>query len=144
MENSLIRVNNTHTTNHSRGEAGAPSASRAFIEANTIAVSPSELRRDHIIPVFVKDNEPLISQADFLAAASEAVSDLYRGEVVLKPQVRVSHPIKGRVPEAKEKPAAQLEDWEKTLYYERMMFVIEIPSIMDEIGGNALTLRSER
>jgi len=32
-----------------------------------------------------------------------------------------------------------LED-EKTLFYERMMFVIEVPSIQAEIGGNKLSL----
>jgi hypothetical protein len=140
MENTLIRVSARPVSNHLTSEAGTASAPRAFIEANTVVVSHSELRRDHIIPVFVKDNEPLISQSDFISAASEAVSDLYRGELILRPEVRVSHPIKGRIPEAKDKPASQLEDWERTIYYERMMFAIEIPTIMDEIDGNALTL----
>ena len=31
-------------------------------------------------------------------------------------------------------------DWEKTLYYERMAFIIEIPSIQDSIEGNQLSL----
>jgi hypothetical protein len=52
----------------------------------------------------------------------------------------VSHPIKGRIPEAKHKPANQLEPWESTIYYERMMFVIEIPSITQTINGNTLNL----
>ena len=33
-----------------------------------------------------------------------------------------------------------MEDWEKTLYLERMMFAIEVPSISSEINGNELSL----
>jgi hypothetical protein len=43
-------------------------------------------------------------------------------------------------PAGTDKPANQLQDWEKTLYYERMMFVIEVPSIMDTIDGNTLSI----
>ena len=121
-------------------EAAELSSPRAFIEANTTAVSFSEIRQEHIIPVFVKDNEPLISQADFIQVTAEAVREVFRGEQILTPQIRTSHPIKGRIPEAKNKPAAQLEDWERTLYYERMMFAIEIPTMFETIGGNQLTL----
>lgn len=120
--------------------ASALSTPRAFIEANTIETSFSEVRHDHIIPVFVKDNEPLISQADFIQVTAAAVRDVFRGEEVLAPQVRVSHPIKGRIPEAKDKPAVQLQDWERTLYYERLMFAIEVPTMFETVGGNPLTL----
>ena len=34
----------------------------------------------------------------------------------------------------------QLLDWERTLYYERMMFCIEIPTLFETVGGNSLTL----
>jgi hypothetical protein len=33
-----------------------------------------------------------------------------------------------------------LLDHEKTIYYERMMFVIEIPSIQEDVDGNTLSL----
>ncbi len=121
-------------------ELDQKSSSRAFIEANTTPVTFAEIQQDHIIPVFVKDNEPLISQSDFILATQEAVSDLFRGETILKPEIRVSHPIKGRIPEAKDKPANQLQEWERTIYYERMMHVVEIPTVMDVIDGNTLTL----
>ena len=116
------------------------SNSKPFIEANTIQVSLNEIRTNHIIPVFVKDNETLISHADFIEAARSISEDVFHGEQILDPQVRVSHPIKGRIPEAKDKPANQLMEFEKTLFYERMMFVIEIPSIQTEIDGNILSL----
>lgn len=116
------------------------SNSKAFIEANTIETSIEEVRDHHIIPVFVKDNETLISHSDFIESTVFLANDIFQGERILKPNIRVSHPIKGRVPEAKDKAANQLEEWEKTLYYERMMFVIEIPSIQTEIDGNILSL----
>ena len=111
-----------------------------FMVANTIPMYLEEMKRDHIIPVYVKDNEPLISHTDFIDITQEVVLNIFSGERILSPKVRVSHPIKGRVPEARNKPANQLNDWEKTLYYERMAFIIEVPSIQSEIDGNTLSL----
>ncbi len=116
------------------------SSGSAFIEANTIESSLEEIKDKHIIPVFIKDNEPLISQADFIQATCEIAADVFNVETILKPNIRLSHPIKGRIPEAKDKPAAALQEHEKTLYYERMAFLIEIPSISDEIDGSQLSL----
>jgi len=116
------------------------SGSKTFIEANTVDIPFTEIKEEHIIPVFVKDNEPLISHAEFIGAAAEITADIFHGERILKPAVRLSHPIKGRIPDAKDKPAHLLLDREKTIYYERMMFVIEIPSIQDDIDGNRLSL----
>ena len=112
----------------------------SFIEANTLPVQLREIEQNHIIPVFVKDNEPLISHSDFINATGEVVSNLFQHEMISLPQVRVSHPIKGRIPDAKDKPAKELQEWEKTLYYERMMFLFEIPTIMETIEGNHLSL----
>ena len=116
------------------------SNSKPFIEANTLEMSLHEIRNKHIIPVFVKDNETLISHDEFIDAASIITADIFHGEIILKPSIRVSHPVKGRIPEAKDKPANQLYEWEKTIYYERMMFVVEIPSMQAEVGGNNLSL----
>lgn len=113
---------------------------KPFIEANTIVASLEEISEEHIIPVFVKDNEPLISQAEFIGITMSLADDIFQGEKILQPNIRVSHPIKGRVPGAKDKPANQLLEWEKTLYYERMAFIIEIPTIQDDIDGNQLSL----
>ncbi len=113
---------------------------RPFIQANTIECSLQEIREKHIIPVYVKDNERTISVAEFIESAYEMAADVYHGETICKPTIRVSHPIKGRIPDAKDKRADQLEEFEKTLYYERAAFVIEIPSIQSEIDGNILSL----
>lgn len=144
MRNSLIRVtphSEPRLTISSANESEAvTSVSSSFIEANTVSVVLSELQQDHIIPVYVKDNEPLISQSDFISTTQAAVSNIFRDEHIQYPQIRCSHPIKGRIPEAKDKPANLLLDWERTLYYERMMFLLEVPSVVSSIDGNQLTL----
>ena len=116
------------------------SSSSAFIGANTIDVNLQEIQRQHIIPVFSKDNEPLISHGDFIQTTYDVINHCFKGEDILSPSIRVSHPIKGRTPEARYKPASQLEDHEKTIYYERAMFVFEIPSIQRTIDGQTLSL----
>lgn len=116
------------------------STAKPFIEANTMPSSLEEIRNHHIIPVFIKDNETLISQAEFIDITMECVSTVYSAERILSPSIRLSHPIKGRVPSAKEKPVNALQEHEKTLYYERMAFVIEIPSIQATIDGHTLSL----
>jgi hypothetical protein len=116
------------------------STSRPFIEANTIGATLNEINNHHIIPVFVKENEPAISQGEFVDATMQAISRVYAGETILRPNIRLSHPIKGRTPEARNKPANALLEHEKTIYYERMAFAIEIPSISNEIEGCRLNL----
>jgi len=116
------------------------SSDKSFIQANTIESSLEEIRHQHIIPVFIKDNEPVISHAEFIDAVWDVASGIYAQEQLLQPAVRLSHPIKGRIPEAKEKPANALLEHEKTIYYERMAFVIEIPTVYDEVDGSLLSL----
>jgi hypothetical protein len=119
----------------------SPQPSREhFMNANTEVISFEKLRRKCVIPVFAKDNESTISHPEFINAIAEAAQQAFRRETVMMPAVRVSHPIKGRVPEAMGKPANQLAEYEKTLYYERMAFVMEIPSIHDVVSGNKLSL----
>ncbi len=116
------------------------STEQPFIQANTIGCNLEEMRLHHLIPVFAKDNERLISSAEFIETTHSIVSDIYQGQTVLKPAIRLSHPVKGRIPDAKDKPANQLEDRERTIFYERMAFIIEIPSISDVVDGNRLSL----
>jgi len=70
----------------------------------------------------------------------EAALRAFPNEGILDPAIRVSHPIKGRIPSAVGKPAQELEEHEKTLYYERMVFLIKIPTIEDTLNGNKLSL----
>jgi len=126
--------------NRSYIEFEETSTPKPFIEANTDEFTFQEIRKNHTIPCFAKDNEPLISHCDFIDATGEIVSDVFKKEAILKPNIRLSHPIKGRVPEAKDKAAKDLLEHEKTLYYERMAFIVEIPSISDTIDGSKLSL----
>src|SRR4051794_24156623 len=134
MENITLPVINNLMPHDSRRNETRVSSERSFIDANTECFGIEEIKKQHVIPVFVKDNEPVISQVDFIEATQEVVRDLYHGETILQPSIRLSHPIKGRIPEAKYKAASELEDTERTVYYERMIFAIEIPSIKDDIN----------
>jgi hypothetical protein len=115
------------------------STARPFIEANTLQSSLQEIKSEHIIPVF-KDNEPVISHSDFIETVMSVANDIFPLQHILSPNIRLSHPIQGRVPSAKNKLSRDLLDHEKTLHYERMAFVIEIPSVTESIGGNQISL----
>ena len=113
---------------------------RNFIEANTMEVSLNHLKNECTIPVFAKDNECTISHYEFIESTKEVVEDILDYKGILKPDIRVSHVIKGRIPTAIGKPAKELLEHEKSIYYERMAFVIEIPEISAIINGNKLNL----
>lgn len=139
MELNLQQVNNTRELIIPEAEIVKP-VSNNFIEANTIPVSFSHLKEDCITPVFSKDNECTIAHNQFVEAAYECTNEVFRGQNILSPALRVSHTVKGRIPSAIGKPANTLLEEEKTIYYERMMFAIEIPSISKNINGNELSL----
>jgi len=119
---------------------------KPFIEANTNEVSLSHLKQDCIIPVFSKDNEKTIAHQEFIEIAQHCASKVFPHHQLTLPEVRISHQIKGRIPSAIHKPVKELLDHEKTIYYERMAFMIQIPSITEHINGNdiALTLGGVR
>ncbi|MBL7887067.1 MAG: DUF3871 family protein [Flavobacterium sp.] len=111
-----------------------------FIEANTQKVSLEHLKNDCIIPVFSKDNETTISHYQFISKAYEVVKELFPDFSPKEPEIRVSHQIKGRTPNAIGKPAKELLEEEKTLYYERCAFLIELHQNKEIVNGNTLTL----
>lgn len=111
-----------------------------FIEANTEEVSFSQLKEDCIIPVFTKDNEITISHQEFIDSAFAGISKLFPNEVIDTPEIRTSHLIRGRTPDALHVPAKELLEHQRTMYYERMAFIIRIPSITENINGNELAL----
>lgn len=113
---------------------------KPFIEANTKAVTLGHLQNDCITPVFSKDNEVTISHNQFIETMWECAQRLFRSCTVEEPEIRVSHIVKGRTPEAIHKPVKDLTDEDKTIYYERMMFCIEIPAVTEVIDGCRLNL----
>ena len=111
-----------------------------FILANTQPISYGELKHKCIIPVFSKDNESTVSHSEFIDTVGQAAEKFFSSENILHPAIRISHPIKGRIPEAMGKPADALFEEEKTVYWERMAFLFEVPSITSIVNGNKLSL----
>lgn len=111
-----------------------------FILSNTQAISYGDLKYKCIIPVFSKDNESTISHSEFVDTIGQACEKFFPSEKILHPAIRISHPIKGRIPEAMGKPADVLREEEKTIYYERMAFLYEVPGITSIVNGNKLSL----
>lgn len=112
----------------------------SFIEANTQEVTLEHLKNKCIIPVFSRDNETTISHFQFINKTFEIAQQLFPDAHPNPPEIRVSHTIKGRIPTAIGKPAKELLDHEKTIYYERCAFVIEIPSVVKNVNRNELSL----
>ena len=111
-----------------------------FILANTEPISYADLKHRSIIPVFSKDNESTISHSEFIDIVGQAADKFFSAENILHPAIRISHPIKGRIPEAMGKPAELLTEEEKTIYYERCAFMYEVPGISTIVNGNKLSL----
>ena len=111
-----------------------------FIEANTVEVTLEHLANDCVTPVFAKDNELTINHVSFIRTVEDAAKDFFRGEQVNDSQIRASHIIKGRIPSAIHKPVSQLLESDKTIYYERCAFSIDVPTIYQDINGNRLYL----
>lgn len=113
---------------------------KPFIEANTSEISLDHLKNDCVIPVFSKDNERTIAHQEFIDIAQDCASRVFPHHIFDEPEVRVSHQIKGRTPDAIHKNVKDLLDNERTQYFERMAFIIRIPSIVDKINGNEIAL----
>ena len=138
METEILQLELVPTTTETNGVESGNAIQ--FINANTSPVTVGELREGCIIPSFAKDNESTISHSHFIEAVYNAAQMAFERETILDPVVRVSHPVKGRIPSAMGKPANLLSEHEKTLYYERMAFLFEIPSICDSVGESSLSL----
>lgn len=121
-------------------EATTTKNAKHFIEANTEEATLNHLQHECITPVFSKDNELTINHAAFIETIQDAANSFFSGETIDSPEIRVSHVIKGRIPEAVRKPANQLLESDKTIYYERAAFSIDIPTVYETVEGNKLNL----
>ena len=83
---------------------------------------------------------PQSSHQEFIDIVGQAAHLAFQQERISDPAIRVSHAIKGRIPEAVGKTAKDLLEHEKTIYYERMAFLYDIPTISEGINGNKLSL----
>ncbi|WP_426094053.1 DUF3871 family protein [Flavobacterium sp. DSR2-3-3] len=111
-----------------------------FIEANTEEVSLFHLKEKCVIPVFTKDNEITLSHQEFIETTLSAITRMFPNENLDTPEIRVSHQIKGRTPDALHIAAKDLQEHQRTSYFERMAFIIRIPGITETINGNKLSL----
>ncbi|GAA4270445.1 DUF3871 family protein [Hyunsoonleella aestuarii] len=135
----LTTVTQQVVSNH-EVESSSISNNNKFIEANTQQVTLSHLRQDCTIPIFAKDNESTIPHFEFIGAVREIAQELFPERTVMMANIRTSHIIKGRIPSAIGKPAKELLEHEKTIYYERMAFMVEIPHIHTYINNQKLNL----
>lgn len=133
----LITVNNVSNQLISEDEVIVSKGS--FLEANTQQVTLNHLKKECIIPVY-SDNESTISHAQFIEATSEVVHDIFSESRILQPNIRISHTIKGRAPSAVGKPIKELRPEEKTIYYQRCAFMIELPTLTENVNKNSLSL----
>lgn len=132
-------VNQNHTEMIQEVSEIIQKPSSKFIEANTKEVSLQHIKEDCIIPVFAKDNESTISHFQFIDVTKEIAESIFSSQLY-DPAIRVSHQIKGRIPSAIGKPVKELLDFEKTTYYERMAFMIEIPNHQVVVNNQVLKL----
>ncbi len=140
VENQIISENEIVLESEIISENEITMSKGNFLEANSEQVSLRHLEQECIIPVFSKDNESTISHFQFINEACHAVKKMFPEMEVSEPDIRVSHVVKGRTPSAIGKPAKELLEHEKTIYWERCAFVIDIPSIRQNVNGNVLSL----
>ena len=120
-------------------EVNTKQSSVSFLDANTNAVTLEELSTSCVVPTW-GNQELTISHQDFISCVHEAASDFYKGETLNSPEVRVSHIVRGRTPDALGKKASELLESEKTQFYQRLAFAFTIPTIYETLNGQKLEL----
>ena len=108
-----------------------------FIESNTQAITIEELTTKNVIPTF-SDNTLTLSHQNFIGAVGKMAEQVF-GELT-PVEIRVSHPIIGRIPSAQHKKANELLDEEKTVFYQRMAWCCRVKNITREINGQTVHL----
>lgn len=114
-------------------------ASVNFLEANTNAISLEELSEQCVVPTWA-NQELTISHQDFIQTVHDAACNVFAGETVNSPEIRVSHIVRGRIPSALGKRSSELLESEKTQFFQRLAFAFTIPSIHECIAGQRLEL----
>lgn len=108
-----------------------------FIESNTQAITLEELTTKNIIPTF-SDNTLTISHQNFIGMVYKAAEQIF-GDLTM-PELRVSHPIIGRIPSAQHKRISELIEQEKTIFYQRMAFCFKVRNLTRTINGQTVNL----
>ncbi len=137
METTLIYNEQTD----SYVEQNQTEQSSPFILGNTQEIELQSLQDDYLIPVFSRDNTETISHSEFINTIMDAAQTHFQGEQFLTPQVRVSHEMKLRTRTGYGKLVENLTDDDSNSYFQRMMFMIEIPTISHNVNGCDLNLQ---
>ena len=111
----------------------------SFLDANTNSITLEELTNSCVVPTW-GNQELTISHQDFISCVCDATKDFYQGESVNTPEIRVSHIVSGRTPDALGKKASELLECEKTQFYQRLAFAFTIPTIYETLNGQRLEL----
>ena len=120
-------------------EVKVSSPSVNFLKANTAAITIEELSTQCVVPTWA-NQELTISHQDFINTIHDAAYNMFTGETIHKPEIRVSHIVRGRVPSALGKKASELLESEKTQFYQRLAFAFTIPTIHENVNGQKLEL----
>lgn len=110
-----------------------------FLEANTNAITLEELAEQCVVPTWA-NQELTISHQDFINTVHDAACNIFAGETINTPDIRVSHIVRGRIPSALGKRSSELLESEKTQFYQRLAFAFTIPSLHECINGQRLEL----
>lgn len=110
-----------------------------FIEGPSSEVKIEDLTTKNIIPTF-GDSTLTISHQKFIETTRKAAEVVFSNGNVTLPELRVSHPIIGRIPSAQHKKANELREDEKTIFYQRLAWIAQISSHTTFVNGQAVSL----
>ena len=110
-----------------------------FIEANSAAVSWKELTEESILPSYA-DGEIVVPHSHFIQAVVMAAHDALPQDTFGPVELRASHLTQGRIPSAIYKKTSELLESDKTKYWERICFCVQITSRQTNILGEGCTL----
>ena len=110
-----------------------------FLEANTNAITLEELAEQCVVPTWA-NQELTISHQDFINTVHDAACNVFAGETINSPEIRVSHIVRGRTANSLHKRTSELLESEKTQFYQRLAFAFTIPSLHECIDGQRLEL----
>ena len=111
-----------------------------FIIGNTQPIEMDALS-DMLTPVFSRDNVETISHVEGISTITDAISTYFDGQQINAPVVRVSHEMKLRNRFGAGKMVQNLRPEETDSYFQRMMAMIEIPSVSAYINGSPCHLQ---
>ena len=110
-----------------------------FLEANTNAITLEELAEQCVVPTWA-NQELTISHQDFISTVHDAACNVFSGQTINSPEIRVSHIVRGRTANSLHKRTSELLECEKTQFYQRLAFAFTIPSLHECIDGQRLEL----